>query len=138
MQTYTEKEMRKLYPNVEFHNGPFIIGKNVLIGAYSNLRTGGFPAPLTIGDDTKIAQLVTITCQGHNYESRWIHIVEQGTVATPIVIGKDVWIGANAVILPGRNIGDGAVVGAGSVVTKNIPAYEVWAGNPAKKIGERT
>lgn len=54
-----------------------------------------------------------------------------------IDIGKNVWIGANTVVLRGVAIGDSAVIGAGSVVTKPVPAFEVWAGVPAKKIGVR-
>lgn len=54
-----------------------------------------------------------------------------------IIVGHDVWIGANAIVLSGVSIGTGAVVGAGSVVTKSIPPYEIWAGNPAKKIRDR-
>lgn len=59
-------------------------------------------------------------------------------VRTGIVIGHDVWIGAGTLLLPGcTQIGNGAVIGAGSVVTKDVGAYEIWAGNPAKRIGER-
>jgi lipopolysaccharide transport system ATP-binding protein len=54
-----------------------------------------------------------------------------------IIIGNDVWIGQNAIIMSGINIGDGAVIGAGSVVTKNVENYEVVAGNPAKHIKYR-
>ena len=53
------------------------------------------------------------------------------------MIGDDVWIGTNAIILNGTNIGDGSVIGAGSVVTKDIPCYEIWGGIPAKKIRDR-
>jgi chloramphenicol O-acetyltransferase type B len=53
------------------------------------------------------------------------------------VIGNDVWIGAEALIMPGIKIGDGAVIGARAVVTKNIGAYEIWAGNPARLIKKR-
>lgn len=53
------------------------------------------------------------------------------------IIGNDVWVGANVVILQGVEIGDGAVIGASSIVTKNVPAFEVWAGVPAKKIKNR-
>lgn len=53
------------------------------------------------------------------------------------VIGSDVWIGENAIICAGISIGDGAVVGTGSVVTKNIPPFEIWAGNPARFIRKR-
>lgn len=56
-------------------------------------------------------------------------------VCKPVLIGNDVFIGARCIILKGVSIGDGAVVGAGSVVTKNIPKREIWAGNPARKIG---
>ena len=55
----------------------------------------------------------------------------------PIIIGRDVWIGCNVVVLKGSNIGNGAIVAAGSVVTKSISENEVWAGVPARKIGER-
>lgn len=52
-------------------------------------------------------------------------------------IGNDVWISANSVITRGVTIGDGAVIGAGAVVTHNVPPYEIWAGVTAKKIGQR-
>lgn len=52
-------------------------------------------------------------------------------------IGNDVWIGARATILPGVSIADGAVIGAGSIVTKNVGPYEIWAGNPARLIRKR-
>jgi acetyltransferase-like isoleucine patch superfamily enzyme len=55
-----------------------------------------------------------------------------------VIIGNDVWIGANSILLKGVKISDGAVVGAGSVVTRSIPSYEIWAGIPAKKISERS
>ena len=54
-----------------------------------------------------------------------------------VVIGDRVWIGYRAIILPGVSIGEGAVVGAGAVVTKNVEPYAIVAGNPARKIGER-
>ena len=54
-----------------------------------------------------------------------------------LIIGDDVTIGNNAIIICIDSIGEGAVIGAGSVVTKNIPSREIWAGNPAKKIGKR-
>ena len=54
-----------------------------------------------------------------------------------ITIGNDVWIGFEAVIMSGVRIDDGAVIGARAVVTKNIPAYEIWGGNPVRKIGNR-
>jgi virginiamycin A acetyltransferase len=55
----------------------------------------------------------------------------------PITIGNDVWIGTRAIILPGVDIGDGAVVGAGAVVTKDVDSYSIVAGVPAKEVGRR-
>lgn len=59
--------------------------------------------------------------------------------AKPVKIGKNCWLGASVIVLPGVEIGEGCTIGAGSVVTKNIPPYSIAAGNPAKiirKIGE--
>lgn len=57
-------------------------------------------------------------------------------VSNPVVVEDDVWVGACAIILKGVTIGRGAIVGAGSVVTKNVPPCTIWAGNPAKQIRE--
>ena len=57
--------------------------------------------------------------------------------STPVEIGHDTWLGHGAIVLPGRRIGTGSVVGAGAVVTKDVPDYEIWAGNPAKLIRKR-
>ena len=56
---------------------------------------------------------------------------------SPTIVGNDVWIGTNSIIVGGVNIGDGVIIAAGAVVTKDIPAYEIWGGNPAKKIRDR-
>jgi acetyltransferase-like isoleucine patch superfamily enzyme len=55
----------------------------------------------------------------------------------PVIIGNDVWIGSRVTILPGVKIGDGAIIGASAVVTKDVEPYSIVAGNPAKKIGSR-
>lgn len=67
-----------------------------------------------------------------NYIERRVTI--ESAKNLPIVIGNDVFIGANSIILKGVTIGDRSIIGAGSVVTRNIPSNEVWAGNPAKFI----
>jgi acetyltransferase-like isoleucine patch superfamily enzyme len=56
---------------------------------------------------------------------------KEGLFCKPVTIGDNVWIGMNACILPGVEIGDNSIIGSGSVVTRNVPANEVWAGNPA-------
>ncbi|WP_349971479.1 CatB-related O-acetyltransferase [Pseudomonas caspiana] len=55
----------------------------------------------------------------------------------PVIIGNDVWVGAHAIILPGVTVGDGVIIGAGSVLTKDAPPYSVWVGNPAKLLRYR-
>lgn len=89
-------------------------------------------ADIWIGDYVLIAPKVCIITPGHNFppeERRHIR-----TLAEPVRIGNDVWIGANATILPGVSIGDGAIIGAGAVVTHDVPAGETWVGNPARRI----
>ena len=61
----------------------------------------------------------------------------EGTYSKPVIIGNDVWIAAGAQVLRGVTIGDGAVLGGGGIFTKDVPPYEIWAGVPAKKIGQR-
>jgi len=91
---------------------------------------------ITIGNDVLISPGVSIYAQNHGI-SRDKKIREQKNTYKGVKIGDDVWIGANATILDGVTIGSGAVIGAGAVVTKNIPDYEIWAGNPAKKVSQR-
>ncbi len=68
---------------------------------------------------------------------RAIFVTQTPMASAPISVGDHSWIGAGAIICPGTIIGTGAVIGAGSVVPSSVPAYEIWAGNPAKKIGVR-
>ena len=88
---------------------------------------------ITIGDACNIANNVVIVDHDHRLGK---NDVEDGLESTPVHIGKNVWIGANAVILRGVSIGDGAIIAAGAVVNHDILAYEVWGGIPAKKIRE--
>jgi acetyltransferase-like isoleucine patch superfamily enzyme len=81
-----------------------------------------------------LAQGITVTALNHNFEDTTKRIDEQGISTKPVVIGDDVWIGANAVILPGVTIGRHVVVAAGAVVTKDVPDYSLVAGVPAKEI----
>lgn len=92
---------------------------------------------LTIGNNVIIGPHVCINTSNHNFTNSELPIRLQGWTNDAVNIEDDVWIGANAVILPGVTIGKGAVIGAASVVTKSIPAYSVAVGNPAHVIRER-
>ena len=109
------------------------IGHNCFVGAYShfNLRVGAF-----IGDNVLIASGVRLIDHDHNITGKGSLPPIDGT-QLPIVISNDVWLGSDVTVLKGVSIGSGAVVGASSVVTKNIPPYEIWAGVPARRIGTR-
>ena len=109
--------------------GSVIIGDRTKIGL-SNTIIG----PVTIGSDIRLAQNITVSGLNHNYQdvSRPIHL--QGVSTSPITIENGTWLGANVVVLPGVTIGKHAVVAAGSVVTKDVPAYAVAVGNPARVV----
>lgn len=112
-------------------NAALTIGKNSGIGEFCNVRTGG--ARIVIGDDCLISQYVTIIAHTHGMEPG-VLIREQVGEAEDIIIGNDVWICNFAVLTPGVTIGDGAVVGAGAVVTKDVPPGAIVGGIPAKVI----
>lgn len=116
--------------------GRIEIGERTWIGQYNNLRAGG--GVITIGDDCLISQFCSLIASNHAI-AKGQPIRDQGCDRDKVnvTLGDDIWLGAGATIMPGVTIDTGAVVGANSVVTKSIPEYEIWAGSPAKKIGER-
>ncbi|MCU1227787.1 MAG: Chloramphenicol acetyltransferase [Acidobacteria bacterium] len=118
--------------------GTLIVGERTWIGQNNNLRLAG-GTTIRIGGGCLISQFCTIVAANHAI-GRDVKIAEAPCTREPrdVTIGDDVWLGAGTIVLPGVTIADGAVIGAGSVVTRGIGAYEIWAGNPAKKIGERT
>lgn len=110
--------------NAKIHSHVWIgstvkIGRNAMIQAYVFIPNG-----VTIGDDVFLGPRVTFTNDKHPPSDQWNDtIVEDGVV-----------IGAGAIILPGVTLGKGCKVGAGAVVTKNIPPGETWVGNPVRKL----
>ena len=81
---------------------------------------------------------VTIITRNHRFDRTDIPMMEQGfEEERPVYIGNDVWIGDRVLILPGVHIGDGSIIAAGSVVTKDVPPYSIVAGVPARKIRDR-
>lgn len=107
--------------------GDVIIGDHTRIGIHCTVI-----GPVTIGSHVNLAQGITVTALNHNFEDTGKRIDQQGVSTIPVVIGDDVWIGANAVVLPGVTIGKHCVVAAGAVVTKDVPDFTVVGGVPAK------
>lgn len=96
-------------------DGKVIIGNHVMMGPYCLIYT-----------------------RNHSFNDTSITMDKQGfQEVKPVVIGDDVWLGGRCIILPGRHIGNGAIIGAGSVVTQDVEEYSIVAGNPAKKVKSR-
>lgn len=109
--------------------GDVIIGDHTRIGIHNTII-----GPVTIGSHVNLAQGITVTGLNHIFADPSLRIDEQGVETKPVVIGDDVWIGANAVILPGVTIGSHCVVAAGAVVSKDVPGNTLVGGVPAKVI----
>jgi acetyltransferase-like isoleucine patch superfamily enzyme len=109
--------------------GDVAIGDHTRIGIHCTVI-----GPVSIGNNVNLAQGITVTALNHNFGDTTRKIDEQGISTKPVEIGDDVWIGANAVILPGVTIGRHAVVAAGAVVTNDVPNNCVVGGVPAKLI----
>lgn len=107
------------------------VGKNVFFNSGCKLQDQG---GITIGDNALIGHNVVLATLNHNLDPE--HRAD--LIPAPIHIGKNVWIGANASVMPGVTIGDGAIVAAGAVVTKDVPTNTVAAGVPAKPIRKCT
>ncbi|MGM0215967.1 sugar O-acetyltransferase [Enterococcus sp. AZ109] len=115
------------------------VGKNIQVGEafLTNYNVKILDvASVTIGDYCMIGPNTVITSVGHPLDAKGRR--EHLSLTDPVVIGNDVWIGANCVILPGVTIGNNVVVAAGAVVTKNVPDNCVVAGVPAQVIRDLT
>lgn len=107
--------------------GDVIIGDNTRIGLHTTVI-----GPVEIGSNVNLAQGIVVTALNHNFTDCTRRIDEQGISTAKVTIGNDVWIGANATVLPGVTIGNHSVVAAGAVVTKDVPPYSLVGGVPAK------
>ena len=109
--------------------GDVIIGNHTRIGLHNTII-----GPVSIGSHVNLAQGITITALNHNFDDSEKRIDQQGISTKEVVLEDDIWVGANAVILPGVTIGTHAVVAAGAIVTKDVPPHSLVAGVPAKVI----
>lgn len=114
-------------------NGCVEIGENTIIGAYSCLSG----LHIKIGNDCLIAPHVGIFANNHVFTDPHRKIREQKHTYKGIVIEEDCWLGSGVKVMDGVTIGKGSVIGAGAVVTKNIPPYSIAVGVPAKVVGKR-
>lgn len=123
--------------NVE-KKASFGTGVGIIIGNNSGLGVNCIVnGPLSIGDNVMMGPDVAILTSTHNYKTINVPMSEQGCEVSPVEIGNDVWIGMRSIILPGVKIGNGAIIGAGAVVTKDVPDFAVVGGVPAKVLKYR-
>jgi acetyltransferase-like isoleucine patch superfamily enzyme len=114
-----------------------IIGRRTAINECNNIRAAG--GDIRIGSYCQIAQFCTLVATNHTTETtHYILDAPLDLSKASITVEDDVWIGANSIILPGVTIGRGAVIGAGSVVTKDVAPYAICAGNPARVVRMRS
>ena len=130
------------------------LGEGVIVGRFSLFQGRGHirfeeysrcrsncvidsSSSVTIGAYTGLADYVCVRDTDHTFDRQDVAIRRQGVRSDPVVIGRDCWVGHGATVLRGVTIGDGAIVAAGSVVTKDVAPMTIVAGAPAKPIGYR-
>ena len=117
--------------------GSIQIAEGTWIGQYNNIRTS-HDAHIVIGKRCLISQYCSLVGANHGIaRNKFIQDQPSADDRIGVVLGDDVWLGAGSVILPGVTVANGAVVGANSVVNRNVGEYEIWCGAPATKVGER-
>jgi acetyltransferase-like isoleucine patch superfamily enzyme len=125
----------KPFAVIQTQAGKIVFGENCAVSSFNHISTG--VEDVTIGDDVRIGTHVTIMGGSRNFREKNLRIVDQGSYHKGVKIGNDVLIGTGSVIMPGSSIGDGAVIGAMSLVNTDVFSYTIVAGVPAKPIGER-
>ncbi|MDQ2733301.1 MAG: acyltransferase, partial [Armatimonadota bacterium] len=116
-------------------DGVLKVGARTVFGHHCTLAVRD---SLLIGEDCLIAEMVSIRDHDHSFERLDVPTLQQGMVSSPVLIGRNVWLGAKVTVVKGVEIGDNAVVGANAVVTKNIPANSIAVGVPARVVRFRT
>ena len=117
------------------NRGGVTIGRHSWVGPFCLVYGNG---EVSIGDNVLIAAHTSINTVSHHFERCDIPINDQGIYCDPVRIEDDAWIGMNAVILQGVRIGKGAIVGAGAVVTRDVPPWSIVMGVPARIVSQRS
>lgn len=110
------------------------MGNNSSVGEYSYFGSAG---GISVGDDVMMGQNVRFHAQNHHFNELDKNIRDQGVYQKGIAIGNDCWIGSGVVFLDGVNVGSGVVIGANTLVNKDIPSNSIAVGNPVKIIKKR-
>jgi acetyltransferase-like isoleucine patch superfamily enzyme len=144
MQKICREKFLSFGEHAEFRPGAYaVVCSKISIGARVVIRPGTMlfadPYPdgagIIIGDNVMLGAGVHVYVVKHRFDDVTTPIIDQDySQSSPVVLNKGCWVGANCIILPGVDIGENAVIGAGSIVTKSVPARCVAAGNPAKII----
>lgn len=128
----------KVHPTVIIRNPQNVrIGDNCYFNHNVILNGGHESGKLRIGSNVLVGPNVCVYVANHRFDDPGTAINRQGYREKDVVIGNDVWIGANSVIVPGSELGDGCVVAAGAVVTRKFPPNSILGGIPAKIITTR-
>jgi len=145
MFAISKRKFKYFSDSAEFRAGAYAIvcskisiGRNVIIRPntmiFADPRKGN-DGSVIIEDDVMLGSGIHIYTGNHRFDLPNVNLISQGhSSAKTVVLKEGCWLGANVIILPGVTIGKNSVVGAGSVVTKNVPDRTVVAGNPAKEI----
>jgi maltose O-acetyltransferase len=134
----TSGSMTKIHPTVTLrHAENIVVGSNCLINHNNVLQGGKTVSKIIIGDFVHTGPGVMMFAYNHRFDAG-LPSIEQGYVEQDIIIGNDVWIGANSVILAGTIIEDGVVVAASSLVRGRLEKGHIYGGNPIRKLGVRT
>jgi maltose O-acetyltransferase len=130
----------KAHKHNYFENNVYIgNGVEVKIGYHCHINENVFIQGAEIGNFVMIAPNVAILSNTHVHNRTDVPMIIQGEVKNlKVYIHDDVWIGRNAIVMPGVTIGKGSIIGAGAIVTKSIPDYSIAVGVPAKVIKKRS
>jgi acetyltransferase-like isoleucine patch superfamily enzyme len=127
----------RISPTASFSNGHNIeLRDNVRVGANCTIWAGPGSGKILLKEDVLLGPNVMMTAANYRFNDG-SPVTDQAMAEGDIVIGRDVWLGYNAVVLPGVTIGDGAIVAACAVVTRDVPAAAIVAGCPARVVGQR-